>query len=88
MQRLRMRAIGGCARFGVSASMITEMHVLEEARNIALNQPVASGDTISHKTAAICEARGWAIRDADGNWIATALCLESEDYDTTCDASV
>lgn len=52
--------------------MITEKHVLEEARNIALNAPVWPGDTLSHAAARECERRGWATRDCDGNWIPTS----------------
>lgn len=51
-----------------------ERNILEEARNIARNAPVFPGDTISHRTAAECERRGWIQRNADGYWIPTETC--------------
>ena len=51
-----------------------EKNVREEARNIALNQPLFPGDTISHRTAKECARRGWAKRNENGDWIATELC--------------
>ena len=44
---------------------------MEEARNIATGAPLWPGDTLSHATAQDCYKRGWAIRDADGNWVPT-----------------
>lgn len=41
--------------------MITEKHILEEARNIVRNQPVAPGDTL----AMIAEDRAHAERNDD-----------------------
>ena len=46
-------------------------HIMEEMRNIARNQPVAPGDTLSHATAKECERRGWIRRNKDGKWIPT-----------------
>lgn len=43
----------------------------DEARNIAENQPVFPGDTLSHWTAEYCFKLGWAIRDKNGDWIPT-----------------
>lgn len=47
-----------------------EKHVREEMRNIARNQPVFAGDTISHATANECVKRGWAKRDDNGDFVA------------------
>lgn len=51
-----------------------EKHFLEEARNVARNQPVFPGDTISHATAEECARRGWIERDENGYWVATESC--------------
>lgn len=45
--------------------------VNDELKNIAKNQPVFAGDTLSHKTAGECGSRGWAKRDENGKWILT-----------------
>ena len=54
---------------------IEERHYREELANIVENYPLFPGDTISHPTADECGRRGWAVRQADGNWIPTALGL-------------
>jgi len=54
--------------------MIQEKNVIEEARNVARNHPVFSGDTISHATAIECERRRWIERDENGNWVPTRKC--------------
>lgn len=54
-----------------------EAHVFEELGNIALNQPVFPGDTISHPTARACEDRGWVRRDGSGNLRITAAGIDS-----------
>ena len=51
--------------------MIQEAHVYEELANICKNRPVWPGDTISHKGAEACVSRGWAKRDAAGNFVPT-----------------
>lgn len=51
---------------------ISLQHVREELLNVVANYPLWPGDTISHETARLCEARGWIRRQADGNWIPTA----------------
>ncbi len=50
-----------------------EKHVLEELLNIVRNAPVFAGDTISHRTANECVRRQWAARDANSDFIPTAL---------------
>ena len=52
--------------------MIEERHYLEELASIVENYPLFPGDMISHTTANECGRRGWAVRQADGNWIPTA----------------
>ena len=43
--------------------------VIEELYNIAINQPVFHGNTISHQTAnELCEL-GYIKRDENGDWI-------------------
>lgn len=51
---------------------VWEEIVLEELRNIALNAPLFAGDTISHATANECVRRGWAERNAAGNFVLTS----------------
>jgi hypothetical protein len=51
-----------------------EKNVRAEAMNIARNHPVFPGDTISHRTAAEVERRGWAKRNDDGDWVPTDTC--------------
>jgi hypothetical protein len=48
-----------------------ERHVLEELRNICVNEPLWPGSTISHETANECVKRGWARRDDQGNFVST-----------------
>jgi hypothetical protein len=52
--------------------VISERHVQEEMQNIRKNQPVFPGDTISHATAEECVRRGWAKRDAHGDFVAVS----------------
>ena len=47
--------------------------VLEELRNVAKNQPLWPGDTISPYTARECARLGWIERNADGDWVTTPL---------------
>jgi hypothetical protein len=49
-----------------------ERHIWEEMVNIARNQPLFAGDTISHATANECVRRGWAARDEQARFI---LCI-------------
>ena len=51
---------------------MTEYHIAEELYNITKNQPLFPGDTISHETANECVRRGYAKRDADGNFVLTS----------------
>ncbi len=56
--------------------MIIERWVREELLNIYISNEVKSkalfaGDTISHKTANECVARGWAARNDDGEFVLT-----------------
>lgn len=46
-------------------------HLLQELRNVAENEPVFAGDTISHASAAGCGDFGWISRDTNGDWITT-----------------
>lgn len=48
-----------------------EKSVIDEMRNIAENEPVFPGDTLSHATANECVYRGWADRNNDGDFVAT-----------------
>lgn len=48
-----------------------EKNTREEMQNIAANEPLWPGDTISHATADECVRRGWARRRRDGRYIAT-----------------
>lgn len=48
-----------------------EKHVIEELENIVENEPVFAGDTIAHSTANECVSRGWAARNAEGDFIPT-----------------
>lgn len=49
-----------------------EESVIEELRNIAMNQPLFPGDTLSHQTANECVKRGWARRNEDGYFVLTS----------------
>jgi len=49
--------------------MISEIHVMEELRNIVLNAPVPPGSTLSHATANECVRRGWAERNSKGDFV-------------------
>jgi hypothetical protein len=51
--------------------MIDDNQVFEELENIYVNEPLWPGATISHTTANECVRRGWAERDAEGNFITT-----------------
>ena len=50
---------------------MNERVILEELHNIVANEPVFPGDTISHRSAGECVERGWATRDADGDFVST-----------------
>ena len=53
--------------------MISEKHYFEELGNVATNQPMFPGGTISHTTARVCQQRGWIKRDRKADWITTRL---------------
>lgn len=46
---------------------------MEEMANIVTNGPLWPGDTVSHGGANECVRLGWAVRDADGDFVATDL---------------
>lgn len=50
---------------------IADGFVYEELWNIVKNHPLWPGCTISHRTADVCGARGWAKRDSNGCWCPT-----------------
>ena len=43
--------------------------LMEEFENVARNQPVFPGDTISHQGANALDTAGMIERNVDGNWI-------------------
>lgn len=65
------------SRWRLSGVPVTEVTIRAELRNIMANEPLWPGDTLSHETANECVRRGWARRDADGDFITAGLpCCE------------